>query len=650
MATAIWDSKKYNRINWKNLPATSTALGATNLNKIDVFCNDVDNALVQMDAGKLNVSTANSMLASVSFNQDTGTFTFKELSGTTYTYDLNLEKIPVSFTLTEDGILIMTTEDGTQWQCNIADLIKDYVFDDSDTIAFEKEFVSTDDEGKGSYHVSASVKAGSINENHLDPDYRADILDYKNTAQTAANDSLSYAKTSKRWAVGDSEFEGSATDNSKYYKEQAEAAKAAAEQARDEAQAATGAVVATVDHVGVVKPDGVTISIEEDGTIHGPQKFDSDGYVYVDDSETGIEPPADPTLDADELGGVPPEGYVKKASDLYTGTDYTVSGEKAADATAIKTLNDKFSDSNNIGAVDTYGILVSALGQSNVQALIDELANRVMNQLIARNAMSSSQVNDANKVPTSSLVYSMNQQIEELNGELFLKSEQRRMIYRGSNLGSTVTEEQKGNIKNGTFEGFFLGDYWSIGGYTWRIVDFNYWYNCGDTAFTSPHLVIMPDKPLYDAQMNETNITTGGYTGSLMYTENLAQAKTLAASAFGDLILTHREYLTNAVTDGHASAGTWFDSTLDLPNEIMMYGCHVCAAMNNGTVIPTNYTIGKTQLALFTVVPKLISNRATFWLRDVVSSAYFASVNNYGSTRYNNASNSHGVRPVFAIG
>ena len=234
--------------------------------------------------------------------------------------------------------------------------------------------------------------------------------------------------------------------------------------------------------------------------------------------------------------------------------------------------------------------------------------------------------------------------------DAFIPKEQRRMIYRGKNLGAVVTEEQKANIKNGTFKGFFLGDYWTIGSYTWRIVDFDYWYNCGDTAFTTPHLVIMPDKPLYNAQMNETNITTGGYTGSLMYTENLDQAKTLAASAFGDLILTHREYLTNAVTDGHASAGAWFDSTLDLPNEIMMYGCHVYAAMNNGTVIPTNYTIGKTQLALFTVVPKLISNRATFWLRDVVSSAYFASVSSYGYTSYANASNSRGVRPVFAIG
>lgn len=234
--------------------------------------------------------------------------------------------------------------------------------------------------------------------------------------------------------------------------------------------------------------------------------------------------------------------------------------------------------------------------------------------------------------------------------DAFIPKEQRRMIYRGKNLGAVVTEEQKANIKNGTFKGFFLGDYWTIGSYTWRIVDFDYWYNCGDTAFTTPHLVIMPDKPLYNAQMNETNITTGGYTGSLMYTENLDQAKTLAASAFGDLILTHREYLTNAVTDGHASAGAWFDSTLDLPNEIMMYGCHVYAAMNNGTVIPTNYTIGKTQLALFTVVPKLISNRATFWLRDVVSSALFANVSGSGGAVCNGASASIGVRPVFAIG
>ena len=263
----IWPSKKFNRINWQNRPSTATALGATNLNKIDVFCNEVDNALVQIDAGKLNISVANSMLASVSFNSETGVFTFKELDGTTYTYDLNLEKIPVSFSLSEEGILTMTTEDGTQWTCNIGELIKDYVFEDSDTIAFEKEFVEEDEEGKGSYHVTASVKAGSINETHLNPDYRADILTYKNQAQEAANDALTYSKDAKRWAVGDAEYEGSDTDNAKYYKEHAELAKQAAEDAADRAAAVADIDIATTAAAGIVKPDGTTIGIETDGTI-----------------------------------------------------------------------------------------------------------------------------------------------------------------------------------------------------------------------------------------------------------------------------------------------------------------------------------------------------------------------------------------------
>lgn len=262
-----YTEKQYNRINWQNRPSTATAIGAINLNKMDVFLNTVDNTLIEMDATKLNIATANSMIASVAYNSDTGIWIFKELDGTTYTFDQNIEKIPVSFSLSEDGILTMITDDGTQYTANIADLIKDYVFDDSDTIAFEKEFVSTDDEGKGSYHVTASVKAGSINEQHLNPDYRADILSYRNDAQTAASDALGYSQDSKRWAVGDENYEGSETDNAKYYKEQAEAAKAAAETARDEAQAATGSVIMTPNILGVGKPDNISIKVTSDGTI-----------------------------------------------------------------------------------------------------------------------------------------------------------------------------------------------------------------------------------------------------------------------------------------------------------------------------------------------------------------------------------------------
>ena len=229
--------------------------------------------------------------------------------------------------------------------------------------------------------------------------------------------------------------------------------------------------------------------------------------------------------------------------------------------------------------------------------------------------------------------------------------EQRRNIFRGKNLGTAFTAAQKAEIKAGTFKGFFIGDYWSIGDRIWRIVDINYWLNSGDASCTTPHLVIMPDQSLYSAKMNETNITTGGYVGSQMYTANLANAKTLVNSAFGSAnILNHREYLTNAVTNGYPSAGAWYDSTVELPNEIMMYGSLVFTPAGDGSFVPNRYTIDKTQLALMKMYPRFINpGRYWYWLRDVVSSAFFADVDSYGLAVYYGASDSLGVRPVFGL-
>lgn len=233
----------------------------------------------------------------------------------------------------------------------------------------------------------------------------------------------------------------------------------------------------------------------------------------------------------------------------------------------------------------------------------------------------------------------------------FAPVELRRVIFRGKNLGTALTAVQKAAIKDGSFKGMFLGDYWSIGGRIWRIVDMDYWYNCGDTAFTSHHLVIMPDEALYNAQMNTTNITTGGYVGSEMYKKNLANAKTIVNAAFQGSVLTHREYLCNAVANGRPSGGAWFDSSIELPNEPMMYGHLHFSPTSDGSTVPSIYTISKTQLALFMVCPKFIVNRSyNQWLRDVVSSAAFAVVAGGGYADYFGASNSFGVRPVFPVG
>lgn len=226
-----------------------------------------------------------------------------------------------------------------------------------------------------------------------------------------------------------------------------------------------------------------------------------------------------------------------------------------------------------------------------------------------------------------------------------------RNTYRGKYLGTSVTAAQKTAIQNGTFDDLFIGDYWTIDGIDWLIADMDYWYNCGSTAFISHHLVIVPRTTLYNTQMNASHITDGGYIGSAMYTKNLESAKSIISSAFGDMVLTHKEYFTNAVSNGKPSAGAWVDSTVDLMNECMVYGHPHFTPACDGSTISTLYTIDKTQLSLFALRPQLIVNRsASYWLRDVVSSAYFALVDGYGDTTCFGAASSYGVRPVFAIG
>ena len=222
-------------------------------------------------------------------------------------------------------------------------------------------------------------------------------------------------------------------------------------------------------------------------------------------------------------------------------------------------------------------------------------------------------------------------------------------VFRGKNLGGGVSSVQKAAIKDGSFDNLYIGDYWVINGVTWRIADMDYFLRCGDTEFTRHHLIIVPDTPLYTGNMNETHTTEGGYIGSLMYREGLDQAKTTIAAAFGNLVTSHRDYFCNAVSNGRPSGGAWFDSTVELMSERMVYGNAVFAPVSDGSTIPDNYTTGKSQFALFRMAPSYISNRQWYWLRDVVSAPVFAIVSGYGGARFSSAGDVRGVRPYFVI-
>ena len=220
-------------------------------------------------------------------------------------------------------------------------------------------------------------------------------------------------------------------------------------------------------------------------------------------------------------------------------------------------------------------------------------------------------------------------------------------IYRGKNLGTSVTAAQWAAIADGSFTDLYIGDYWVIDGVNWRIAAFDYYYKTGDTPCITHHVVIVPDTILYNAAMNSTDTTTGGYVGSAMYTANLEQAKTIIKTAFGSAhVITKRELLTTAVNGNTPSGWAWFDSEVELMNEVQVYGSVAWGAHDGNGY---NVASDDGQFPLFVFDRTKLHNRENYWLRDVSSATIFSLVDGSGNTSRFVASGSFGVRPVFAI-
>lgn len=222
------------------------------------------------------------------------------------------------------------------------------------------------------------------------------------------------------------------------------------------------------------------------------------------------------------------------------------------------------------------------------------------------------------------------------------------------------------NIQAGKFVGMHIGDYIiksvTIDGTTysnvkWIVMDLDYHLHAGDTETTAHHVVLMPETTLGTQAMNATNITTGGYVGSVMWTTHIPKVVTGIKAAFGDThVLTHRELLSNTVDTsikscgyngwtGAASNWAWTDVKVNLCNESMVYGSrHASSSFYDGDECTK-------QLAAFNLNHGLrCSKRQWWWLRAVAYSTTFAAVNGYGHANYRHASDAvGGVRPYFLL-
>ena len=220
------------------------------------------------------------------------------------------------------------------------------------------------------------------------------------------------------------------------------------------------------------------------------------------------------------------------------------------------------------------------------------------------------------------------------------------------------------NIANGTFKDIFPGDFITksvtISGTTytvnWVVADCDYWINKGDTAMTAHHVAIVPQAPIFNARMNETNTTKGGYKGSSLYKNIIPACATGIVNAFGSShILTFRDLITNTVDNNVASSGycgwtgasapweVWASVQCNLMTEHMATGAPHYSSSGIDDEVTTR------QMSAFRLSEKLINyNRRSWWLRNVVSSAVFASINDAGLAGAGDASFVIGVRP-FAL-
>ena len=197
-------NKIYTRINWQNEPSLFTPINETNLNAMDYAINEIDSRVVSLDtdkSSKAELNTAKTELNNelerldtvkaeqsdllntvnnVAYDPSTGTFTFTFYNGTVVVADLNIEKIPVSFSMSADGVITMETTDGTKYTADIASIIKEYQFEDSGTIEYQ---VRVDE--NGNKHVKSDIIEGSITGDKLEPNYLANVTIQANNAKTS---------------------------------------------------------------------------------------------------------------------------------------------------------------------------------------------------------------------------------------------------------------------------------------------------------------------------------------------------------------------------------------------------------------------------------------------------------------------------------
>lgn len=152
--------------------------------------------------------------------------------------------------------------------------------------------------------------------------------------------------------------------------------------------------------------------------------------------------------------------------------------------------------------------------------------------------------------------------------------EVRKTIFRGKNLGTSLTKEQAKSIADGTFKGLFLGDYWlcdrrnndttTTGTGACAIYDFDYWWRQGisPTLIGKHHITIMGRGWMYIYSAG-TQTLKNGYLGIDVQNKLHSVLPNLFSSCFrvGDY-LSRPDIFSNATENGKTISNTMVNDVI----------------------------------------------------------------------------------------
>ena len=168
------------------------------------------------------------------------------------------------------------------------------------------------------------------------------------------------------------------------------------------------------------------------------------------------------------------EAMNKLAGNMDTISQKATQATNAA-STATTKASEAATSAQNAGNAKTAAAS-SASSASSSATTASQKATAAANSATAASGSATSAANSAQAAQASAT---------ELAALLFNNAGAHNAIYRGKNLGTSVTAAQWAAIANGSFTDLYIGDYWVIGDFNWRIAAFDYYYKSGDTSCTT---------------------------------------------------------------------------------------------------------------------------------------------------------------------